>query len=307
MIKLETLRVFVAVAEAGNIKDAGEQLCRTASAISMALKQLEQHLGGALFETDRKSALTPLGAFVLETGRAQIQSYDQAIEKIQGFADSRVGRLILASVPSVAANLVPALLPDFVASRPGVKVELFDLDSHNVRLFVESGQANIGISGRPANTSMVSFEPLFLDRFKLICNVDNPLANKRQPLKWSDIEGQVLIANGASEKIASREYRKLSEKASYMVPNVTSLMALAKAGLGVTLLPALSTINLPSGIVALDLEDENTERVVGLVMNRKTTSDPVTIAFRDHVRTQLPNFSASPANLRLHTSLETLN
>lgn len=291
MIKLETLRVFVAVADAGNIKDAADKLCRTASAVSMTLKQLELDVGRPLFETDRKNALTALGAFVLETGRTQIQSYDQAVGRIHAFADNRIGRLALASVPSVAANLVPALLPDFVADRPGVEVELYDLDSHNVRLFVESGQANIGISGRPANTSMVSFEPLFRDRFKLICSVDNPLAKNSQPLKWSDIEDEVLITNGAAEKINSPDYRRLSEKASFMVPNVTSLIALAKAGLGVTLLPALSTIDLPRGIVALELEDEKIERVVGMLMSRKASHDPVTIAFREYLQSKMPKLA----------------
>ncbi len=291
MIKLETLRVYVTVAEAGNIKDAAERLCRTASAVSMALKQLEQEVGGSLFETDRKDNLTALGNFVLETGRVQIQNYDQAIGKIRAFADNKIGRLALASVPSVAANLVPVLLPGFVTERPGVEIELFDLDSHNVRLFVESGQADIGISGKPASTSLVSFEPLFRDRFKLICSSENPLANLRRPLDWSDIEGETLVINGASEKIRSPDYRKLSERASFIVPNVTSLVALAKAGLGVTLLPALSTIDLPSGVVALDLEDEDVERVVGMLTNLSANLSPVTSAFRDYLLNEMPNLA----------------
>lgn len=69
MVELEMLRTFVALAEAGNISDAAKRLFRTASAISMTLKQLEQEVGGELFETDRKNRLTPLGAFMLETGR----------------------------------------------------------------------------------------------------------------------------------------------------------------------------------------------------------------------------------------------
>ncbi len=291
MIKLETLRVYVTVAEAGNIKDAAERLCRTASAISMALKQLEQEVGGSLFATDRKDSLTALGNFVLETGRVQIQNYDQAIGKIRAFADNKIGRLALASVPSVAANLVPVLLPGFVAERPGVEIELFDLDSHNVRLFVESGQADIGISGKPASTAMVSFEPLFRDRFKLICCSENPLAAIEKPLDWADIEGETLIINGASEKILSQDYHKLSEKASFTVPNVTSLIALAKAGLGVTLLPALSTIDLPNGVVALDLEDENVERVVGFLTSRGASPSPVTLAFRDYLLNEMPNLA----------------
>ena len=288
MIKLEALRVFVTVAEAGNIKDAAEQLCRTASAISMTLKQLEEQIGGALFETDRKNSLTTLGSFMLETGQAQINNYDRAIGKIHAFAQSKIGRLSLASVPSVAANFVPTLLPGFVADRPGIEVELFDLDSRNVRRVVESGQADIGISGEPALNSLVSFEPLFRDRFKVICSSKSCLGQANRLIDWSDLEGETLIINGASEQIASPAYRKLSEKASFTVLNVTSLVALTKAGLGVTLLPALSTTDLPDGVVALDFADENIERMVGLLTRKGGTPSPVAIAFHDYLLNHTP-------------------
>ena len=114
MIKLEALRVFVTVAELGNIRDASDRLGRTASAISMTLKQLEEELGNPLFESDRKNSLTALGQFTLETGREQIQSYDKSIRMIQDFAHDKIGHLALASVPSVAANLIPLLLPRFI-------------------------------------------------------------------------------------------------------------------------------------------------------------------------------------------------
>ena len=58
MIRLDALRALVAVAEHGNIKDAAEQLHRTTSALSMTLKQIEDRLGGPLFEADRKQTLT---------------------------------------------------------------------------------------------------------------------------------------------------------------------------------------------------------------------------------------------------------
>jgi DNA-binding transcriptional LysR family regulator len=298
MIKLEALRVFVTVADAGNIKDAADRMCRTASAISMALKQLEQDIGGALFETDRKDSLTALGTYVFETGQVQLQTFDQAVGKIRAFAENRIGRLALASVPSVASNMVPTLLPDFVANRLGVEVQLFDLDSRNVRLFVETGQADIGIAGKPRTINLVTFQPLFRDRFKLICSSSNPLTLITDPLDWSDIEGETLIANGASEKIESLDYRKLSEAAAYSVPNVTSLIALARAGLGVTLLPALSTIDLPADVVALDLADDDVERTVGLLTSKRSRPNPVTVAFQDYLIDQMPAL-ANDLGLRL--------
>ena len=65
-IKLEMLRVFRTVAEQGTLTGASAVFGRTPSAVSMMLKQLEDHIGAPLFETDRKNRLTPLGQLVLE-------------------------------------------------------------------------------------------------------------------------------------------------------------------------------------------------------------------------------------------------
>ncbi len=288
MIKLEALRVFTIVAEMGNIRDAADRVGRTASAVSMALKQLEEEVGGRLFETDRKNSLTTLGAFVLETGLVQIRSYDKSIAMILAHAQSRIGRLSLASVPSVATNLIPALLPAFLADRPDLDIELFDIDSISVAAMVESGQAELGIGGRPKSRANLEFTPLFVDRFKLVCAATSPLLRKPAPLYWNDLKKETLIVNGASQIIQSPEYRKASEGSSLKVRNVASLFAMTRAGLGVTLLPALATTDLPDGVVALDIVDIDAERVVGFIAQRGASVSPVASAFQELMYETMP-------------------
>ena len=86
MIKLEYLRVFVTVAEPQALNEAAERLGRTPSAVSMTLKQIEESLGGPLFEGERKAALTPLGAFALRHARRAVSEHDTATAAIQRFA-----------------------------------------------------------------------------------------------------------------------------------------------------------------------------------------------------------------------------
>ena len=65
-IKIEMLRCFCAVAQSGNLSEAADRLGRTQSAVSMMLKQFENHLGKKLFLGERKNHLTALGEQVLE-------------------------------------------------------------------------------------------------------------------------------------------------------------------------------------------------------------------------------------------------
>ena len=54
------LRCFCTVAQTGNLAEASNRLGRTQSALSMTLKQFEDHLGKKLFEGERKNRLTPM-------------------------------------------------------------------------------------------------------------------------------------------------------------------------------------------------------------------------------------------------------
>jgi len=281
MIKLEALRVYMTVAEIGNIRDAADRLGRTPSAVSMALKQLEGEIGAPLFESDRKNALTALGRFTLEKAQAQVRGFDRAVASVRAFAQHRIGNLTIACVPSVAAKLMPELLRGYVAAWPGVELELFDVDSIGVAGLVESGQADLGLAGRPRTAGVLDFAPLFRDRFRLVCGASSRLAGLGRPVRWGDLRGETLIRNGASEAIEAEGYRALAAEATLMLRNVTSLIAMAGSGLGVTLLPALSTAALPPGVVACDLEDGAVMREVGIIERKAATRSPAAASFLD--------------------------
>ncbi len=284
MLKLESLRSFVTVANVGNISDAAARLGRTPSAVSMTLKQLEQNIGAPLFETDRKNALTALGRYTLDVAQGQIDGFDSAVGSIQAFAANRIGRLSIASVPSVASNLIPQLLPEFVKARPGLDTELQDADSRTVAAMVDNGLAELGIAGAPAQQARLSFTPLFSDRFRVVFGSGSRLGEIGRLLVWSDLFDEVFIRNEASDAIDLPELRKQYYQASLVVRNVTSLVALIEAGMGVTLLPALATSTLPPGVRARNIDFRGAERTVGLISRKGQMLSPVGEAFVAHLK-----------------------
>jgi DNA-binding transcriptional LysR family regulator len=283
MLRTEALRVFVTVAECGNIRDAAERLLRTQSAISMTLKQVEDHLGAPLFENDRKSSLTQLGQFVRGVATVLLRDHDAAISLIEGHASGQSGHLRIASVPSVAALLIPELLRGFLAARPLAKVDLIDTDSADVRHLVRTGQADIGIASAPDADEGLTFAPLFEDQMKLVCQSDAALTLSRAPLNWSDLQGTSLILNETTNRIAASEFRALAVRSTLRVRNVTSLLAMVQAGVGVTLLPGLATVSLPPALMALPLADTNCTRQVGLLLRNGRVQSPIAAEFRQHL------------------------
>jgi DNA-binding transcriptional LysR family regulator len=280
MIRLEALRAFVEVADHGNIKDASEKLYRTPSALSMTLKQIEDRLACPLFETDRKSSLTDMGRFLYAQAVVLLRDYDRAMERIEAQSKARSGRLRIASVPSVATILLPPFLQGFLHDRPDLDIDLVDTDSTDVRVLVETGQVDLGIAGTGPDLPGLVCEPIFRDPFKLVCRSDSALATIGGVLDWPDLAGHPLIINEATRALPSAEFQRLARDARFSVRNVTSLLAMVSAGMGVTLLPALATVNLPALLTARPLRDPACLRTVGIHWREGKVPSPVTSLFR---------------------------
>lgn len=280
MIRLEALRAFVEVADHGNIKDASEKLYRTTSAVSMTLKQIEDRLGCALFETDRKSSLTDMGRFLHAQAVVLLRDYDRAMEQIEARSKARSGRLRVASVPSVATMLLPTFLQAFLQDRPDLEIDLVDTDSTDVRSLVGTGQVDFGIAGAGPDTPGLAFEAIFRDPFKVICRSDSQLAARGDVLDWADLKGLPLIANEATRALPSEEFQDLAAAARFSVRNVASLLAMVSTGMGVTLLPALATVNLPASLASRPLRDPACVRTVGIHWRGGKVLSPVANQFK---------------------------
>ena len=278
-IKVAQLRTFATVAQYGNIKDAAERLARTPSAVSMALKQLEEELGGSLFEADRKTTLTPLGRYVLETAKEELLRFERAVERMRAFAGNRIGRLELACVPTVAVHILPEVIREFVADRPEVQLEVWDMDSLSVRRAVERGEVDLGIASSVGAGGALDYRPFFSDDFGVVCAADSPLTRLKRPVRWSDLGGATVIANGLSRSVADPAYRDLDEGSRLMVRNVTSILALVRRGVGITLLPSLSVPRDDDRIRCLPLATSGVRRDVGVISRADTTLSPVARAF----------------------------
>ncbi|SDD69279.1 LysR family transcriptional regulator [Ruegeria marina] len=298
MVKIDTLRIFVAVTRHGNLRDAADKVGRTQSALSMALKQLEADLGGPLFETDRKRDLTDLGRFVRDVGEDLVREHDKAIDLIQGYAQGRVGRLRIASVPSVAALILPDLLRAFMEAHEGAQIDLMDSDSSNVRTMVASGVADLGIAGPAPQGQTLEARPLFSDHLHVICRADSVYAQAKAGLSWNDLANAPLIANQTLAVTDLPEAAAIVAKSRLSVRNILSLLAMVRSGIGITLLPGLATRSLDPPLVAIPMTGAGCTRTISLLSRSGRAESPLSRAFRQHldatIRKVAPDLGLKP-------------
>lgn len=263
-IKIDMLKCFVMVATHGSLSEAADALGRTPSAVSMMLKQFEEHVGSALFETARKSRLTPIGALILAEARREISHFENTVSVIEGLSRSELGYLRLAVAPSVATTVLPSVIHAFVQAHPQVQIELRDMDSASIVSDLSAERVDIGIGTFPNAQGMERAE-LFSDAFGVVCRADHPLVALWETLSWRTMGQHPIIANGLSNQITDPDFKHLLARSRMMVPSTASLLALVRSGVGITVLPKLAIAGQADDIAFLPLRDVTARRTVHMM------------------------------------------
>ncbi len=116
---------FLAIARARSFRRAAIELGVTPSALSHALRALEERLDLRLVNrTTRSVALTEAGQLLFDRVAPAMRDVDDAIAELAARRDAIVGTLRLnAAHASARLELMP-LLPGFLAAHPGIDVEI---------------------------------------------------------------------------------------------------------------------------------------------------------------------------------------
>ncbi|MEL7525260.1 MAG: LysR family transcriptional regulator [Pseudomonadota bacterium] len=269
-IKIEMLRCFCTVAQTGSLAEAADRLGRTQSAISMTLRQLEDHLGKRLFEGERKNRLSPLGEQVFELSLRQVRQFEQTIRSIEAAADASQGLIRIVSVPSVAAILFPSVLEHMTRTFPGVKVELRDTDTQQVLDALAQGKADIGIASGQHPLNGVTSTPLFEDRFGLVCAADHPLMSRTEPPRIADIASAPFIRNALCDLIRTPSLVDAIQNTEVTIHNTHSLITMVRTGRWVTVLPETVARFIPDTTAFRPISDLPDKREVCLYVRQRT-------------------------------------
>lgn len=127
-VTLERLRTFVAVAEAGSFRRAGDQLGLSQSSISQQLQHLESALGLTLFHREARGArLTSQGHAVLPRARELLDDAERLGAFAQSLLDAERGLVAIACYPVHLERFLAEVIGRFREERPDVRIDLTKL------------------------------------------------------------------------------------------------------------------------------------------------------------------------------------
>jgi len=118
-VKLRDLHILIAVAEAGSMTRAAEELAVSYPVVSRTISELEQTLGVKLFDRSISGVEpTHYGRALLESGAAVFDEMRKGLQQIESIKEPDTGELRISSSIVVDSGLLPAILERFSQDFP---------------------------------------------------------------------------------------------------------------------------------------------------------------------------------------------
>jgi DNA-binding transcriptional LysR family regulator len=119
------LQVLVQTARGGTLTAAARTLGITPAAASATLKRLEAQLGTRLFErSTRAMRLTPQGQILLDYAARAFELLDEGQSQVHADRAALVGTVRVAAPSDLTRNVLLPLFDEFMASHPGLQLQL---------------------------------------------------------------------------------------------------------------------------------------------------------------------------------------
>jgi len=152
------LRTFLAVADAGSVSDAAENLVVSQSAVSASVAGLQRELGVRLLERHGRGVrLTEEGTIYSGYARRILGLLDEALLAARDGHRPERGHVRLAAVPTAAEQVVPAYLATFRDRYPEAQVGVDVGSRDDVFRRLIAHEVDLALAGRPpASSSLVS-------------------------------------------------------------------------------------------------------------------------------------------------------
>lgn len=243
-MNLRDLHYFVVLAEVMHFGEAAKRCHISQPTLSMQIRKLEEELGLSLFERNNKQVmLTEGGRGLLVRAQQILTEVSEMKELARQSSDPYSGELHLGVIPTLAPYLLPHIMPKIQTAFPKLRVWLVEEKTHRLVEKLATGQLDAALMATPISEDF-SKQILFEEPFYFV-SAKNGNSKKRSEMQIHDlIEQQVMLLEEGhclrEQAMAICQLAKAEEMADFTATSLETLRFMVQAGMGATLLPALS-------------------------------------------------------------------
>ncbi len=261
-MELRHLRYFVAVARELHFTRAAETLGIGQPPLSQQIQQLEQEIGAQLFLRDRRGvSLTEAGNAFLVDAQLVLEGAERAKESARRIARGEIGAISIGFTVSASIHpFVPRLIRTYRQRYPGVAVTLYEQTTVDSVERVRNGTIDLAFIRAPtADAPGVQVDTILSEPMLAVVSSLHPLANKKA-IALKQLAGEPFIMY--PRKVGIGIYDSVfeaCERAGFTptvrleAPQLTSIITLVAAGMGVSVVPATMSQLQAEGVCYLPL------------------------------------------------------
>lgn len=231
------IEAFQHVIATGSVTDAAEVLGVSQPAVSRLLSDFEAQVGFKLFtRVGRSLHPTAEARMLLDTVRRAFGGLDRIREAAEAIRDFRETPLRLVTTSSFAVRVLPDLVAQFAARRPGACISVDVQSTDDAVEWLTLDAYDFGFSCSPSATPRLRRRDVLSG--EAVCLVPDhlPLAARAQ-IGPDDLHGQSLIAYRADSRFRHQLDAVLAEAGSvplirYEARTTEAMIRLVERGLG---------------------------------------------------------------------------
>ena len=278
---LTQLEIFSLVAELNGFTAAANRLGISQSAVSHALKSLEQELGVELLRRHQSQVeLSDIGQQLLLRARAMLGLANTLRQEAADARGMKRGTLRIGSFgPTSSIKLLPLILQHYRAAHPGIEVHIDEGPDRQVIQWLEERRIDIGFVVLPEER--FDTFALIKDQMVALLPVDHPLA-RRDSLTLSDLcNDPFVLTEAGSSELVSRLFSaaRLTPNIRYRCSQLLSTLDTVGRGDALTVVAESSLPDDRDGRYVKRPLSPTVTRQVGLAVLDQRQSSPAALAF----------------------------
>jgi DNA-binding transcriptional LysR family regulator len=224
------------------INEAAAQLNVSASAVSSALKDLQERVGVPLLERHRRGVYpTPAGKRFLQHCNAIMASVTMAMEDVPDNKQPISGKLRLGVTVTIAGYFLSSPLSRFTRANRGIEVEIFEFEREVLEQKVISGELDIALMlvSNLGDIKRIKHEVLIRSRRRLWTQAGHRLSTKSS-VTLEDVSRepyiQLLVDDAKKTTQTYWDSYNLKPDIQFATKSVEAIRSMVATGRGVTIL-----------------------------------------------------------------------
>ncbi|MEK8128039.1 LysR family transcriptional regulator [Paenibacillus filicis] len=285
---VETLRVFVAVAEQSHFSRAAELLNLSQPGVSQHIRNLENEWGTKLMHRSPKQVrLTEAGEILYRRAKQILDLYEQARQDVQRLQHTVSGSLHLGASFTIGEYMLPRMLAAFAKSYPDVDIQVTIGNTEEIVHAIRNNQLDLGLIEGQAEFPDLLVTAYSKDEMLLVAPSGHPLA-VHPSVKPELLQDQVWVMreNGSGTRDYSDRFIReleLSVRRSYVFNSSQGIKEAVAAGLGLAILSRwIVRKEIESGeIRQIIVQGRRMEREFRIIQNQDHTPTLACTVFRE--------------------------